>query len=149
MIEFIVKYWVEFIFGIIATGAIAIAKRFYSLYKNEKKNQEQAEQTELKNAILDIVEKNKSELHKEDIQIYDKMNSIQTELAILKSGILGMWGRQFISDCKVLLKPDHVINQREWDDISKDHEIYNLLGGNHNGDRLYEDIVAKYRNNLK
>lgn len=149
MIGFIIKYWVEFLFGIIATGAAAIAKRFYSLYKNEKKNQEQAEQTELKNAILNIVEKNKFELHKEDIEIYDKMNSIQTELAILKSGILGMWGRQFISDCKILLKPDHIITQREWDDISKDHEIYNLLGGNHNGDRLYEDIVAKYRNNLK
>ena len=38
MIEFIIKYWVEFLFGIIATGAAAIAKRFYSLYKNEKKN---------------------------------------------------------------------------------------------------------------
>ena len=43
MIEFIIKYWVEFLFGIIATGAVALAKRFYSLYKNEKKNQEQAE----------------------------------------------------------------------------------------------------------
>ena len=103
MIEFIIKYWVEFLFGIIATGAVALAKRFYSLYKNEKKNQEQAEQAELKNAILNVVEKNKSELHKEDLEIYDKMNNIQTELAILKSGILGMWGRQFISDCKVLL----------------------------------------------
>ena len=80
MIDFIIKYWVEFLFGIIATGAAAIAKRFYSLYKNEKKNQEQAEQTELKNAILNIVEKNKSELHKEDIEIYDNLSEKDIEM---------------------------------------------------------------------
>ena len=35
MIAFIVQYWLEIIFGLIATGAGFLAKKFYSLYKKE------------------------------------------------------------------------------------------------------------------
>jgi len=36
MLAFLAKYWFEFVLGIIATGATAVAKYFYNLYKKEK-----------------------------------------------------------------------------------------------------------------
>jgi hypothetical protein len=36
MTEFIVKYWLQFLFGLIATGMTIVAKRLWTLYKNEK-----------------------------------------------------------------------------------------------------------------
>jgi hypothetical protein len=66
----------------------------------------------------------------------------------LKDGILSIQGRNFKTDCRLLLQKDHVITQEEWESISVAHDIYNSLGGNHDGDRLYEDVETKYHNNL-
>lgn len=36
MLDFIAKYWLEFLFGIIALGLTGLTKYFYNLYKKEK-----------------------------------------------------------------------------------------------------------------
>ena len=40
MLDFIAKYWLEFLFGIIALGLTGLTKYFYNLYKKEKQRLE-------------------------------------------------------------------------------------------------------------
>lgn len=39
-----------------------------------------------------------------------------------------------MSNGKELLKPNHIITYDEFADYSKQHNLYNKLGGNHEGD---------------
>ena len=36
------------------------------------------------------------------------------------------------------------IPQDEWTDIEETHRVYNELGGNHTGDRLFEELKSKH-----
>jgi len=47
-----------------------------------------------------------------------------------------------------LLKPDHVINYKEYEQLVADHVVYNQLGGNHEGDALFSMVEAKYKNTI-
>ena len=59
------------------------------------------------------------------------------EIKTLKAGLLSIQGRAFKNNCKRLLDPDHEISLEEYEEITKDHDAYNSLGGNHNGDELF------------
>ena len=47
MVEFIIKYWVEFAFGLVTLGLGAIAKHYYSLAKESRKTKEEAFMTKI------------------------------------------------------------------------------------------------------
>lgn len=151
--SFIVKYWLEVIFGLIATGAGFAAKKFYSLWKKEQEHIKEDEESALKNSInkevLDMIQDHKEKSYKRHEELQKQVNGLETELDILREGILCIQGKDFKMDCRKLLEPEHAITQDEWDMISSEHGIYNSLGGNHDGDRLYEDVEVKYHNNLK
>ena len=40
MLDFIAKYWLEFLFGMITLGLTGLTKYFYNLYKKEKQRLE-------------------------------------------------------------------------------------------------------------
>lgn len=40
MHEFIIEYWIEFLFGLIISGMGVFLRHYYKLYKNEQKNVE-------------------------------------------------------------------------------------------------------------
>lgn len=152
MISFIVQYWLEIIFGLIAAGAGFLAKKFYSLYKKEQQHIKEEENDTLKNSInkevLNIIQDHKQQSFQRNEQLQKQINNLETELKILKDGILCIQGKNFKADCHRLLKEEYEITPDEWDTISAEHDIYNSLGGNHNGDRLYEDVQIKYHNSL-
>ncbi len=54
----------------------------------------------------------------------------------------------FKDKCRKLLKEDHVITLDEWEEVDAEHNIYNALGGNHNGDYLYQLVSEKVKNTL-
>lgn len=152
MITFIVQYWLEIIFGLIATGTGFLAKKFYSLYKKEQEHIKQEEDNTLKDSInqevLDIIQDHKQQSQRRNEHLQKQINCLETDLDILRDGILCIQGKSFKTDCHKLLKEDHEITSKEWDMISSEHDTYNSLGGNHDGDRLYEDVQIKYHNNL-
>lgn len=126
MLEFILKYWIEVLFGaVIAIGGYMV-KRTLQSYRQER--------LEEKNAFLESIKK---EISAE----FERSNSRETELAgeikTLKAGLLSIQGRAFKNNCKRLLDPDHEISLEEYEEITKDHDAYNSLGGNHNGDELF------------
>lgn len=159
MIEFIVQYWLEVLLGLLSAGLGALCKYFYGLYKKEK-NREKADENakltdnfkqfalEEHNELLRLIEKNKAASDKMDEKIRADMETTKKHLNILQKGVLGIQGRDFKADCRLLLEHDHDITQEEWEEINDEHDIYNSLGGNHEGDRLYNDVSIKYHNKL-
>lgn len=151
MIEFIATYWLEFVFGLIATGSIAAAKRFRDLYKKEQNHKKEAEyddlKKEIKDELLEVIEKNKEEAKNKDYELKQYIHTIDNDIRILKKGILAIHGNAFKQTCHKLLEQD-TISLEQWDALNQDHEIYNSLGGNHDGDRLYQDVSIKYRAQL-
>ena len=126
MLEFILKYWIEVLFGAaIAIGGYMV-KRTLKSYRQER--------IEEKKAFLESIKK---EISAE----FERSNGRETELAgeikTLKAGLLSIQGRAFKNNCKRLLDPDHEISLEEYEEITKDHDAYNSLGGNHNGDELF------------
>lgn len=132
MLDFVLKYWIEFLFGgVIAIGSYMI-KRTLKSFRQERADEKEA-----------FLEGIKDEIRAE----FERSNKKETELAeeikVLKAGLLSIQGRTFKSNCRRLLDPDHDISLEEYEEITKDHEAYNSLGGNHNGDQLYQLVRKK------
>lgn len=153
--EIIIKYWLEFLLGLISSGLIALSSHFYRLYKKERKKKtfesEEHLISEVK-IILDDRDKNLVKLIREeerasqqaDILAKEEMKQIQGELAILKEGMLSIQGKQFKDECRALLEDNHHITLKEFENISNEHRVYNALEGNHEGDDLFKLVATKY-----
>lgn len=126
MPEFIIKYWIEFVFGAILAIAGFVIKRTLKSYQQER--------LEGKEAFLESI---RTEIRAEFERSNKKETELQNEIKILKAGLLSVQGRIFKNNCHRLLEQHHEITLEEYEEITKDHEAYNSLGGNHNGDQLY------------
>ena len=68
---------------------------------------------------------------------------LQKQLDALRKGILSMQKKEFIAECQALLAEDHEITLEEYQQCIEDHDAYNGLKGNHNGDSLFALVVQK------
>lgn len=102
----------------------------------------QQEQDEFYNKIKAEIDKEHDSSKKDDNALKTEMSTLSTVLNSLKRGLLSVQGRQFKSDCKKLLADGHTITFDEFQQINEDHQAYHDLGGNHNGDALF-DLVKK------
>lgn len=133
------KYWVEVAFGLLVTGAGWFIKRYFTLEAMRR----QKEQDEFYNKIKDEINKERECSQEDDVALQEDMNALSIVLNSLKRGLLSVQGRQFKADCKRLLDPNHVITIEEFQQINEDHEAYHALGGNHNGDAIFELVKKK------
>ena len=85
----------------------------------------------------------KAEIRAEFERSNKKETELQEELKNLRNGLLSVQGRTFKNDCRNLLDPNHVITLEEYEEISQDHNAYKSLGGNHNGDELFNLVRQK------
>ena len=91
--------------------------------------------------LMNIVKEQTEQLKKTD-------EAIHKEIDGLRGGMLSIQGRNFKNDCHRLLKADHVIDLKEYEQLLADHIAYNKLGGNHEGDALFSMVEAKYKNTI-
>ena len=141
MIEFIIKYWVQALLGLIIGILSFICKKFYSLYQSEKQHLVVKEQTRLKNDLVETAAKVNEDSRQGDLELQQQIN-------ILKTGILSIQGRHFKQDCRELLQEGREITLEEFEAIEEDHNTYKSLGGNHDGDILFSMVLKKATNNL-
>ena len=80
---------------------------------------------------------------KDDDTIKEDITGVKGVIESLKAGLLSVQGRQFKEDCKKLLAEEHTITFDEYQQIVADHAAYKSLGGNHNGDALFNLVVKK------
>ena len=52
MLEFAIKYWIEFLFTLIVTGGTFVVKRYVSLIKKERQQKEDEFYKKLQNEII-------------------------------------------------------------------------------------------------
>ena len=55
--DFILKYWVEFALGVIATGLGIFCRRIWKMYIQEKERKRSAEHEELKSDLTEIMQR--------------------------------------------------------------------------------------------
>ena len=135
MVDFILRYWIEVLFGLVITAGSFVVKRTLKSFRQERSNE--------KKEFLEGIQK---EIRAEFERSNKKETELQNEIKTLKSGLLSVQGRMFKSDCKKLLEEDHEITLEEYEEITRDHHAYNSLGGNHNGDQLYLLVRKKVEN---
>lgn len=140
--DFILEYWLEFVFGTIATVLGFFVRHYWCLYKKEKNTEKKSDKKQLISEIDHKIENLEQKSDKRDDELLDK-------IIILKQGLLSIQGHQFRSMCCELLNPDHDITLDEYEQITTDHDIYNSLGGNHRGDNLFKLVEQKVQQQTK
>lgn len=130
MIDFIAKYWIQCLFTLFTAGATALIK--FSLSQMKKSLLAQKEE---------LLKKAKEDSDKRDAELNKKIECLQ-------AGILSLMSPEFYSRCRTALEEEHAISLEEYEQIEKEHSIYNGLGGNHSGDTLFELVQKKYESSL-
>lgn len=147
MVAFIVKYWIEWLLGIIAAGLGIACKKFYKLYKSEKTHQKTKEQKEFYAGLERLIQEGNDASQAADVKIRKEMSemkeTLSEEIGIVKDGVLSIHGENFKGLCKTLLNPNHTITPEEYSHCINEHDTYNGLGGNHDGDALFKLVVEK------
>lgn len=167
MWEWIVRYWVEVLFGLVAAGLGVVAKKFWSLYQNEKKRQKeldmskcyQAVKSDIDNVLIEVKAKDREiddrieRVHKDSVTHDDAIRADIKEVVdyieTLKTGVLSVQGSHFRQQCKEILDSGREISVDEFEQLELDHNVYNSLGGNHLGDALFTAVELKFKAQLK
>lgn len=161
-----VNYWVEVVFGLIAAGGGFLIKRYLRLEKENRKEEQEkyfrqlAKEMQNDNLKMiknlqaehDAMNKHTEEVYKEskkdDALLEKQIEVIDNKLQNLTKGILSIQRKEFLAECRKLLAEDHIITLEEWEELDSDHDAYNGLGGNHNGDKLYALAKKKFESGL-
>lgn len=174
LLDFIIKYWTEFLFGIVAAGILAGGRYIWTLFKNRLKDGLEEQIT----SITDVITKRMSETDKkleakntsltqqigelqadmkimqQEIQINKndenliekKIDTLEDNLNTLKGGILSLQRKEFKEECRRLLNQEEAITYEQYTMLQREHTIYNSLGGNHEGDQLFKLVSIRYAN---
>lgn len=159
MLDFIIKYWLEVAFGLVCGAVAWLAKKYITMSKTEKENHETAIITTIQEKMDDQYDKTQEQM---DV-CYNRLNNKISEfieesreadkqtiktIDNMRGDVLIIEGAYFRNECRKLLKEDHIITNAEFNIITVQHTAYNNLGGNHEGDALYEMVKAKHQKHL-
>ena len=136
LLDFVIKYWLEFGFGLI----IALGGYFFKKYMKMKEEEQNSERAKFYENLKEDMFSRYDAIEKES---RDGDKELQKQLDALRKGILSMQKKEFIAECQALLAEDHEITLEEYQQCIEDHDAYNGLKGNHNGDSLFALVVQK------
>ena len=111
------------------------------MYKDEKTHQKTKEEQEFQDSIEKLI-KEGNEQNKKDKE------ELQEQINIVKNGVLSIQKKNFEEDCRVLLEEGHNVTLDEFENLQEEHTTYKSLGGNHDGDTLFDMVVKKATNDL-
>lgn len=136
MLEFIAQYWLNFLLGLIAGGLTFLCKKFWNLYQNEKIHQKTKEQKQFYEDVKQLITECTEESKRGDRALQDQIN-------IIRGGILSIQRKDFKEDCEAALREGHEVSLEEFESLQEEHRIYHSLGGNHDGDILFDMVLQK------
>lgn len=174
LLDFFVKYWTEFLFGIVAAGILAGGRYIWILFKNRlrdsleeqitsitnviaKRMSETDEKLEVKNtsltqqigalqADMKIMQQEIQTNKNDENLIEKKIDTLEDNLNTLKDGILSLQRKEFKEECRRLLNQKESITYEQYTILQREHTVYNSLGGNHEGDQLFKLASMRYAN---
>ena len=152
MFDFIIKYWVEWLCGIVATGVVFLVKHYVKLQRKDFENKWEKCKNEAKTEVLQHF---KGELQQEvtrstaaDTKIEAEIEVLNNQIENVNTGVLSIQGKQFREMCLMLLDLDHIITVQEYEQFEEDYVAYKALGGNHRGDALHAAVVEKFKHQI-
>ena len=157
MPEFILKYWVEVVFGLIVSGLSFACRRYWKLWRTEQQYQKTEEQKAFYDGILEKIDERFEKMNERFEEMNNRITALDNKVEknvqtsdaqqeILKEGLLSIQGNNFKRQCKALLEPTHKISETEWLQHQIDFEAYERLGGNDDGHDLHNAVAHKYYN---
>jgi cell division protein FtsB len=164
MSEFIAKYWLEFGFGLLTTGALAFCRHLWKQNKELARLQKEEENRKYRQMIIDEIEPIIEELGRAEEEIksikekgaktiegveaseeqahelmYKDLKKIQAENERRFALILNSYKFRLIQLCKLHLK-DGFITTEDYAQVSEMHELYKSLGGNGQAEEYFEKV---------
>lgn len=167
MVEFILKYWVEVLFGIVVTVGGFLLKHHFKLFKESLDHKMEERDDKLlekmtkvltvnNKAIQDSIDKLRSDtkddidgIYVELVDLKDDIKDVRKDVESIRRGVLDIQGPQFKAKCKEVLQDSHQITVDEWLALKKEYEIYTGMGGNSDGSELYNLVHEKYSKHLE
>lgn len=174
LLDFFVKYWTEFLFGIVAAGILAGGRYIWTLFKNrlrdsleeqiisitdviakrmsktdeklEAKNTSLTQQIGALQADMKIMQQEIQTNKNDENLIEKKIDALEDSLNTLKDGILSLQRKEFKEECRRLLNQEEAITYEQYTILQREHTVYNSLGGNHEGDQLFKLASMRYAN---
>lgn len=146
MLEFIAQYWLQFFFGLIVTGMGIVIRKVWKMYKNEQQNNKKENDKELLHQVDLKIKEQDEKMREADAKISEEIGQIKKSIDTIASGVLSIQGQTFRQTCRRLLEPSHIITIEEFEQVTRDHGVYNSLGGNSIGDAMYEQVKKKFSN---
>lgn len=144
MLEFVLKYWIDFVFGLIAAWAVAKIKTIQKLEQEKAERETAMLEEKITETLEQKIHQSEEFTVAQDAKLKADIENTNQNVAIIKQALLSVQGGQFKRQCRFLLKPKHVITFEEYEQCVEDHQAYNALGGNHVGDNLFMQVEAKY-----
>lgn len=135
MLDFVIKYWVEFALGLVAAGLGAFCKH---LMKERKQYRELMKQEELKKQDEHIEEKIGP--------IVDDIEQIRTYLRNLETAdtkkfdiIISSYRFRLCQLCKIYMEKQYMTSA-EYEQLNEFYKMYTDLGGNGQAKEWYDKV---------
>lgn len=135
MLDFVIKYWVEFALGLVAAGLGAFCKH---LMKERKQYQELMKQEELK--------KQDAHLEEKISPIVDDIEQIRTYLRNLETAdakkfdiIISSYRFRLCQLCKLYMEKQYMTSA-EYEQLNEFYKMYTDLGGNGQAKEWYDKV---------
>lgn len=136
MADFITKYWLEFLFGVIVAILGVIQRKLQKELKAykalvKKEQQEKLEQQiDLKlEPILEDIEEIRKHVTERDMESDTKLNLIVSSYRF-----------RLIQLCKIYLKQGYLTTE-QYEQINEFYDLYFKLGGNGQAKEFYEQVL--------
>ena len=148
MIEFVIKYWVQVLFGLMTGVCSYFIKHYRSLWKESQEHQKNKfwddVKVELKADNKALLQEKEALLNSEDARLKQAITEVTESNASLLKAVLDVQRKQFKTDCRYLLEKKEEITFEEFEDLQEEYQIYKSLGGNGPGHNLFELVKDKY-----
>ena len=135
MLDFVIKYWVEFALGLVAAGLGAFCKH---LMKERKQYQELMKQEELKKQDEHIEEKI-SPIVDDIEQIRTYLRNLETADAKKFDIIISSYRFRLCQLCKLYMEKQYMTSA-EYEQLNEFYKMYTELGGNGQAKEWYDKV---------
>ena len=125
MVEYILKYWVEVLFGIVVTGGGFLLRHHFKLFKESIDHKMENHDDKLldkvakllaasNKTIQDSIDKLRSDtkddsdgVYVELVDLKDDIKNVCKDVESIRRGVLDIQGPQFKAKCKEVLQDSH------------------------------------------
>lgn len=148
MIDFILKYWVEVLLGLIVLAGGTAFRYLFKLIRQDQGQKMQEQFSQFYEKIDSRLTERFDTLEMEDKAISKRLDQIEKDMIPLKEGVLSLHRRKFLDDCRQFLNSNVEITLEDFNRVQREHKVYKGLGGNHEGDENWELFKARYEAQL-